>query len=166
MHSHSKLAIYLYVDVRLRPVGWLVIGTLMAAAAYELALALGAGSVGPQPGEDVPGATAIRVVAALAMFVGVGLVAAKLGPPVVELLAPAAVLFVVPLYFTFDPYYAPTERRYSDGGMLPPSWIVAVALAAIVAGVLTWLFPRVGAWATIPVLLALAITAFFVVGGH
>jgi len=154
------------VDVRLRPVGWLVIGTLMAAAAYELALALGAGSVGPQPGEDVPGATAIRVVAALAMFVGVGLVAAKLGPPVVELLAPAAVLFVVPLYFTFDPYYAPTERRYSDGGIFPLGWIAAVAVVGLVAGVLTALFPRLAVWATIPALLVLAFTAFFVVGGH
>jgi hypothetical protein len=154
------------VDVRLRPVGWLVIGTLMAAAAYELALALGAGSVGPQPGEDVPGATAIRVVAALAMFVGVGLVAAKLGPPIVALLAPAAVLFVVPLYFTFDPYYAPTEQRFSDSGFFPLSWIVAVAVAGVAAGALTALFPRVGAWATIPVLLVLALTALFVVGGH
>ena len=138
----------------------------MAAAAYELALALGAGSVGPQPGEDVPGATAIRVVAALAMFVGVGLVAAKLGPPVVALLAPAAVLFVVPLYFTFDPYYAPTERRYSDGGIFPLGWIAAVAVVGLVAGVLTALFPRLAVWATIPALLVLAFTAFFVVGGH
>lgn len=146
--------------------GWSVVGILLVAAAYELALALGAGSIGPEPGDDVPGATAVRLVAALAILAGAGLVGAKLTPPPAALLAPAAAFFVVPLYFTFDPYYAPTERRYSDGGMLPPSWIVAVALAGIVAGVLTWLFPRVGAWATIPVLLALAITAFFVVGGH
>jgi len=106
------------------------------------------------------------VVAALAMFVGVGLVAAKLGPPVVALLAPAAVLFVVPLYFTFDPYYAPTERRYSDGGIFPMGWIAAVAVVGLVAGVLTALFPRLAVWATIPALLVLAFTAFFVVGGH
>ena len=153
------------MDAKL-PAGWLVIGTLVVAAAYELALALGAGSLGPQPGEDVPGATAVRVVAALAMFAGVGLVAAKLGPPAVALLAPAAVLFVVPLYFTFDPYYAPTERRYSDGGIFPLGWIVAVAVAGLVAGVLTAVFPRLAVWATSPALLALAFTAFVVVGGH
>jgi hypothetical protein len=146
--------------------GWVLVGVLVAASAYELALALGAGSIGPDPGEDVPGATAVRVVAVLAMLAGAGLVGTKLRPSVAALLAPAAALFVVPLYFTFDPYYAPTERRYSDGGMLPPSWIVTVAVAGIVAGVLTRLFPRVGAWATIPALLLLAFTAIFVVGGH
>jgi hypothetical protein len=82
------------------------------------------------------------------------------------LLAPAAACFVVPLYFTFDPYYAPSLRRYSDGGMFPPGWIVAVAAAAIVAGVLTWLVPRVGAPASALVLLALAFTAVLMVGGH
>ncbi len=150
----------------LNKVGWVTVGILVAAAAYELALALGVGSVGLEPGENVPGATAVRLVAVLAMLVGVGLVVAKLRPQAAAALAPAAALFVVPLYFTFDPYYAPTERRYSDGGMFPPSWIVAVAIAGIVAGVLTRLFPRVGVWATIPALLLLAFTAVFVVGGH
>jgi hypothetical protein len=150
----------------LRTSGWIMIGTLFAAAAYELALALGAGSVGPQPGEDVPGALAVRLVAVAAMFVGAGLMAANLRWPAAALLAPAAALFVVPFYFTFDPYYAPTEQRYSDGGFFPLSWIVAVAVAGVVAGALTALFPRVGAWATIPVLLVLALTAMFVVGGH
>ena len=150
----------------LSKVGWVTVGVLVAAAAYELALALGAGSIGPDPGEDVPGATAVRVVAALAMLVGAGLVGAKLRPTVAALLAPAAALFVVAFDFTFDPYNAPTERRYSDGGMFPLSWIVAVAAAGIVAGVLTRLFPRVGAWATIPALLLLAFTAVLVVGGH
>jgi drug/metabolite transporter (DMT)-like permease len=143
-----------------------LVWVLVAASAYELALALGAGSIGPDPGEDVPGATALRVVGVLAMLAGAGLVGAKLRPSVAALLAPAAALFVVPFYFTFDPYYAPTERRYSDDGMFPLSWIVAVAAAGLVAGILTRLFPRVGAWATIPALLVLAFTAFLMVGGH
>ena len=146
--------------------GWSVVGILVAAAAYELALALGAGSIGSEPGGNVPGATVVRVVGVFAMVVGAGLVVAKLRSPAAALLAPAAALFVVPLYFTFDPYYAPTERRYSVDGMFPPAWIVAVALAGLVAGVVTWRFPRAGVWATIPALLVLAITAMFVVGGH
>ena len=149
----------------LSKVGWVTVGILVAAAAYELALALGAGSVGLEPGENVPGATAVRLVAVLAMLVGAGLVGAKLRPTVAALLAPAAALFVVPFYFTFDPYYAPTERRYSDGGMFPLSWIVAVAVAGLVAGALTVLIPRL-AWVTIPALLVLAFTAVLMVGGH
>jgi hypothetical protein len=149
----------------LRWAGWFLVGILTATAAYELALALGAGSIGPEPDQDVPGATAVRLVAVLAMLGGVGLVAAKLGPPVAALLAPAAAFFVVPFSLTFDPYYAPTERRYTDG-MFPPGWIVAVAVAGLVAGALTWLFPRVGAWVTIPALLVLAFTTVFMVGGH
>jgi hypothetical protein len=146
--------------------GWSVVGILVAAAAYELALALGAGSLGPEPGDGVPGALAVRLVGMAAMFVGAGLMAANLRWPAAALLAPAAALFVVPLYFTFDPYYAPTEQRFSDSGFFPLSWIVAVAVAGVAAGALTALFPRVGAWATIPVLLVLALTALFVVGGH
>jgi hypothetical protein len=149
----------------LNKAGWLVIGILVGASAYELALALGAGSVGPEPGEGVPGADAVRFVAVLAMLVGVGLAVAKLKPPAAALLAPAAALFVVPQSLTFDPYYAPTEQRYV-GGMFPLGWIVAVAVAGLVAGVLTALFPRVGTWATVPALLLLAFTAFFMVGGH
>jgi hypothetical protein len=149
----------------LRWAGWFAVSILTAAAAYELVLALGAGSIGPEPDQDVPGATAVRLVAVLAMLVGVGLVAAKLGRPAAALLAPAAALFVVPLSLTFDPYYAPTERRYVDG-IFPLGWIVAVAAAGLVAGALTALFPRAGTWATIPALLVLAFTAFFVVGGH
>jgi len=146
--------------------GWVLVGLLLVAAAYELAVALGAGSVGPEPGDNAPGATVVRVVAVGAMLAGVGLVGARLRSPAVALLAPAATLFVVALFFTFDPYYAPTERRYSDGGMFPLSWIVAVAVAGMVAGALMRLWPRVGAWATAAALLVLAFTAVFIVGGH
>ena len=150
----------------LNRVAWVVVGILVAAAAYELALALGAGSLGPEPGDGVPGAVAVRLVAAGAMLVGAGLMVANLRSLTAALLAPAAALFVVPLYLTFDPYYAPTEQRYSVDGMFPPAWIVAAALAGLVAGALTWLFPRAAAWVTIPALLVLALTAFFMVGGH
>ena len=149
----------------LRTAGWVVIGILLGAAADGLALPRGAGSVGPEPGKDVPGTDAVRFVAVLAMLVGVGLVAAKLGPPVAALLAPASAFFVVPFSLTFDPYYAPTERRYTDG-MFSLGWIVAVAVAGLVAGAPTWLSPRVGAWVTIPALLVLALTTLFMVGGH
>ena len=49
--------------------------------------------------------------------------------PVAALLAPAAAAFLVAYFFTFDPYYAPSERRYSDGGAVPLGWIVLCAVA-------------------------------------
>ena len=53
----------------LRWSGWLVVVTLVSAAAYEFALALGAGSLGPEPGDGVAGSGIVRGVALLAMLV-------------------------------------------------------------------------------------------------
>jgi hypothetical protein len=83
------------------------------------------------------------------------------------LLAPAAAAFVVPLYFTFDPYYAPDELRYVDNrGWSSPDWMIGFAVAGIVTGLLTALLPRVGAAASVVVLLVLFGLALFVGVGH
>src|SRR4029079_2734792 len=98
----------------LRPAGWLVIGTLLVAAGYELALALGAGSVGPEPGDGVAGRGGIDLVvllAQLAMVASFGLVFAFSTYPWrgAALLAPSAAAYLVA--FTYDPYFAPELRR-------------------------------------------------------
>src|SRR3954447_2117085 len=54
----------------LRLLAWLVVAALLGAAAFELALARGAGSLGPEPGEDVPGADIVFAIGALATLVG------------------------------------------------------------------------------------------------
>jgi len=141
----------------LRRVGWLVIGTLVAAAAYELALAL-RHQISPH-GEGF-----VLLIALVAMLVGAVLVFRGVGPA--GLFAPAAAFFVTARFYTGDPYYRPTFRAYGDGGMFPLSWVVAVAVAGMVAGALTQLWPRVGAWATALALLVLAFTAVVMVGGH
>jgi hypothetical protein len=150
----------------LRWAGWLVVGTLLAAAAYELALALGAGSIGPEPGDDVGGATAVRLIAVLAMFA-----AAALAPFVVSrpwpapLFAPAAAAYLVAFYFTYDPYFAPTLRRYSEGNVAG-RWIVVVAVIALANGVLTRLQPRIGRYTTSAVVALVLLTTVLAADGH
>jgi hypothetical protein len=155
------------VDAKLRLAGWVVIGTLAAAGAYELALALGAGSLGPEPGDGIPGSWVIGLVAVLAM-----LAAAALAPFLrprswpAALFAPAAAAYLVAFYFTFDPYFAPQLRRYSDGGNVAGTWIAVVAVVALAAGILTRLRPRLGAPLTSVVLLVLVATTVLAGDGH
>jgi hypothetical protein len=146
--------------------GWLVVGTLVAAAAYELALALGAGSVGPDPGDDVAGAMVVRVVGLFAMIAAAGLAPlSSVRPGPVALFTPAAAAFLVAFYFTYDPYYAPTLRRYSEGNV-GWGWIAVVAVVALANGVFTRLRPRIGRYTTSAVLLVLALTLVLAADGH
>ena len=150
----------------LRWAGWLVTATLFSAAAYELALALGAGSLGPEPGQGVGGSGPVKVVALLAM-----LAAALLAPVAgvrawpAALFAPAAAAYLVAFYFTYDPYFAPALRRYSEGNV-GGRWIVVVVLIAFANGLLTWLRPRIGRATTSVVVLVVLVTTVLAGDGH
>jgi len=85
----------------LRWVRWVVIGTLVAAAAYELALAL-RHEISPH-GEGF-----VLLIALVAMLAGAVLVF-RVGWPA-GLFAPAAAFFVTGRFYTGDPYYGPTFR--------------------------------------------------------
>ena len=150
----------------LRSLGWLVVGTLVAAAAYELALALGAGSIGPRPGGGVTGSGVVQAVAPLTMLAGAAL-APSLGlrPWPAALFAPAAAAYLVAFFFTYDPYFAPSLRRYSDGNV-GASWIAAVAAAAVANGVLTRLQPRLGRFTTSAVVFVVLVTTALAGDGH
>jgi hypothetical protein len=148
--------------------GWSVVGILIATAAYELALALGAASIGSEPGEDVAGSGVVRAVAALAMLLAValGFYYRRNGRPwPAALLPPAAAAYLVAFYFTFDPYFAPYLRRYSEGNVAG-HWIAIVAVAALAVGVLTWLLPRVGTFLTGPMVIVVLFTTFLAGIGH
>jgi len=146
--------------------GWLVAGTLLAAAAYELALALGAGSLGPAPVGDVAGSKAVQVVAFLAMIAAAALAPVSgLRPWPAALFAPAAAAFLAAFYFTYDPYFAPTLRRYSEGNV-GGRWIVVVAVIAVANGVLTRLQPRIGRFTTSAVVLLVLLTTLLAGDGH
>jgi uncharacterized membrane protein YbaN (DUF454 family) len=150
----------------LRLLAWLVVAVLLGAAAFELALALGAGSFGPG-GQDVQGADAVFAIGAVATLVGAGVAAALARRPsrVTALLAPAAAAFMVAHFFTYDSYYAPYRRRYSDGGAVSPGWVAFAAIVAVAAGALAYFRPRAGAAVTCLVLLLILVSTVFT-GGH
>ena len=81
------------------------------------------------------------------------------------LLAPSAAAFMAAHFFTYDAYYAPSLRRYSDGGAVPLGWVVFVAIVAVGAGVLAYFHPRPGAAVTCLVLLLILVSTVFT-GGH
>jgi len=150
----------------IRSAGWVVVGTLLAASAYELALALGAGSIGPLPGENVAGAGVVLVIALLAMLTCAVLALFRGSYPwPAALFAPAAAAFVVPFFFTYDPYYAPTLRRYSEGGV-SAAGLVVIAVIAVGSGVMTWLQPRIGRFTTTGVLVLILWMTVFGRGFH
>lgn len=141
---------------------------LVVAAAFETALALGAGTIGPAPGYGVRREATVSLLAALAIVGGSVLeVAFAFRPRVVAaVLAPSAAAFMVAVFFTYDPYYAPTLRRYSDGGAVAGSWIVFVACVAVAAGVLTRFWPRAGAFVSAAVLWLVLLTTAVAGDGH
>jgi hypothetical protein len=142
----------------LRSIGWLawtIVAYLLAAASYELVLALQRSA---SENDSVWG------VAILAMLVGAVLAYRRV--PATVLLAPAAAFFVTARFYTGDPYYRSIFRSYSDGGIFPPTWIYILLGLALVAGVTTQLWRRRTSVETTVVLLLLALTALYMGVGH
>jgi len=140
-----------------RRLGWVFVGILVAAAAYELSLAL-RHEIGPN-GEGF-----VLLVALVAMLAGAVLVF-RIGWPA-ALFAPLAALFVTARFYTGDPYYRPTFRVYGDGGVVSPAWIFGLLGFALLAGVTTLVWRRTAAVESAVVLVLLMFTALFMGTGH
>jgi hypothetical protein len=152
---------------------WSVPALLFAAAAFELALALGlVGSYsGRVPGQDVEGEETVAAVAYLTMLVGsvVAFVHARYPrvPWAVALFAPAAAAFMTTRFYTYDPYFLPSLQRYSESpGAAGVAWVLGLFAAALVVGVWTRRTPRTGSIATGCTLPLLWITSLFMSTGH
>jgi hypothetical protein len=141
----------------LNKVGWVLVGILVAAAAYELSLAL-RHTISP-PGEGF-----VLLIALVAMLVGAALVFRGVGPA--GLFAPAAALFVTARFYTGDPDYGPTFRAYGDGGVFSPLWIFGLLGLALLAGVTTHLWRRTAPVESAAVLFLLMFTALFMGAGY
>ena len=149
-----------------------VLAVLIAATAYEAALAFNWLSVGPLPGETPVGYGLVLASALLALLVGVVLLAVAASrpqprrDPFWSLVGPAAAAFVVTRFHSFDPYYAPTLRRMSEHGMVPDAWVYALVFFAVVAAILTRVRLRQGLAVNALVLLLGALTALAAGTGH
>lgn len=154
----------------------IVLGVLAVGAAYQAALALQAIEPRRVPGDTPSRHGGVLLAALLAMLVvGATLpfaaissdIARRIGSSRLLLLVTvAAVAFVLARYLTFDPYYLPTLRRLSDGGMLPTWWIAAVVLLGIGTAWLARRAPRAGLMTTSGVVVFAAFTALVMSGGH
>ena len=141
----------------LNKLAWVVVGILVAAAAYELALAL-------QHEISPDGEGFVLLIALLAMLVGAVLVSRGVWPA--ALCAPAAAFFVTARFYTGDPYYEPTFRAYGDGGVVSPVWIFGLLGFALLAGITTMVWRRTTAFESAVVLVLLMLTALFMGTGH
>jgi hypothetical protein len=149
---------------------WLAVGVVLAGAAHQAAVALGWLSIGLRTGEPASGqslflgsALIVLLLAALALpFAAVG------GRRVAALpwLALAAALLVVAHFFTYDPYYAPSLRRMSDGGAIPGTWIVLVVACALAASLVAARADRLGSGAVALACLLAFGTALLADFGH
>lgn len=141
-----------------------------AAAVYEAAVALGWVPLGTLPGEG-PSHEGIVLAAALLAILGGCVLSWRLAlrggrNPSVALLGAAAAAFMVARFYSFDPYYLSTLRRYSDGGAVSPVWVYAAAAFALVVSLLCQTRPRTGFILNLPALLLCGLTALFVGVGH
>jgi hypothetical protein len=116
-------------------IGWAVVLVLLAATAYEAAIALEWISMGSQPGDDAPAQGVVTIAAFLALLTGI--VATLISRRILRrwpatLVPIAAAAYMVAQYYSFDSYYLPSLRRFSDAGSIPSVWVYGVAVAALI----------------------------------
>ena len=107
---------------------------LLAAAAYEAAVALEWISMGRQPGDDATGQAVVTIAAFLALLTGIvaTLVSRRILRPRPAALVPlAATSYLLAHYYAFDSYYLPSLRRFSDSGSVSSAWVYGVVVAAV-----------------------------------
>ncbi len=146
---------------------WATVTVLAAATLFEALVALETVPVGDVPGEGARGGGVVFVAALVAMLAGAALaLALALASPTTDapsfvwmLLAPSGAAYLLARWLTFDPYYLPTLRRYSDGGVGAP-WVAGLALSGVISALLIRRYPRSGAVATSCVLAVSALTAW------
>lgn len=144
---------------------------LVAASGYELAVALGALSIGPESGEGAYGSGFVEVAAGLAIVLATVAALVCLSQPRADwwrlgAVTLASAVFVAVRLYSYDPYYAPTLRRMSDGGLVSPGWVFAlIGFAVIVAAVARFEVRSGAALAALVLILCLG-TALVENAGH
>lgn len=116
-------------------IGWAAVVVLLAAAAYEAAVALEWISMGSLSGQEAPGQAGVTSAAFLALLTGIvaTLVSRRILRRWPATLVPiAAAAYMVAQYYTFDSYYLPSRTRFSETGSISSLWVYGVAVAALI----------------------------------
>ena len=119
----------------------LVVVILACTACCEIAVALRWVSFGRHPGDGAPGEGIAVAAALLALVAGLVYSAAKgvrdRAATRVDLAMPlSAAGLTAARFYSFDPYYAPELHRFSDGGLVRPGWVYALAAASVLVALL------------------------------
>jgi len=144
----------------------------VAATSYEVLNAVGVLTPGPDPGEAPPGEGIVVLAGSLALVAGaVASFAFVLSQPrPAERLVPPLVLagagFALARFYAYVPYYAPTLRRASEGGLISGWWMAALVVLTIGTAALTWSRWRPGLYLSAVTLFVTAVTAFAAHGGQ
>jgi hypothetical protein len=173
VETRSKGGDQMPASARWAYVAWVaVLVVLFGAACYETVVALGWVALGSQAGEGPAGERGVLAAGLSALVVGAVLswwAAAKPRVRVARLaplIAPLGAAFMTARFYTFDPYYLPTLRRMSEGGIIFTQWVFVLVGLAVVAALLTRLRPALGLRLAGVVLLGCAATALFASTGH
>jgi hypothetical protein len=150
----------------------LVVTVLLVAAVYETAVALKWISMGSEPGTGASGEGVVVTAAMLALLSAVGYFAGRLLrrevtlPWAAPLIPVAAAVFMFARFHSFDPYYLPTLRRFSEDGGVADAWVYSLVACApiVVAAIRFW--PRTGSLAAAILLVASAGSVFAFGLGH
>ncbi len=151
---------------------FVVLAVLLAATASEAAVALRVVSLGDHPGEEPVGRSLLFAAALLALLAAAVLfavLAARSSGPAstpLALIDLAGAAFLLVRFHSFDPYFAPNVRRFSDDGAVSRPWLYAVVGLGLLAAALARARPRVGLGLSIALLPLVAATAVATGVGH
>jgi hypothetical protein len=81
-------------------------------------------------------------------------------------IAGATVAFLLARYLSYDPYYAPSLRRMSDGGLVSPEWVAFVCVAAAATAATARRGPRLATAVIALLMWTSALTALAMGLGH
>ena len=143
---------------------------LVAATGYMAAVAFRWLAIGAEPGEGAPGEGVVVVAGLLALVGGAaycGLAASARARRASGWLLPVtAVGFVTAHFYSYDSYYAPGHRRFSEAGTVSATWIYGLVACALVLAALIKAQPRVGFGFGAILLIVCALTVLAEGAGH
>jgi hypothetical protein len=147
-----------------------LLALLVAGVGFELADALKAIPIEDVPGKGPTGGVFFIALPALCLLLGgfgcIYVARFDAHPPLAWLIAPLAGAFAFVHLYTWDDYCGGYGCRVTDEA--PTGWhaVVPLAISGLLAGAITWFWPRIGLRATGVVAILCALSVFFVPMGH